>query len=116
MENEYEEKRQYPRYSVTADSLVLWHKCAGRVLDISEGGMAIDIIESPESLPEKWETIFHCPTTDTRIDGLRLQLVRQESAKTSDFGIITQTVGAKYNNPTGVQRAQIRQHLGHRNS
>ena len=111
MENQYTEKRKHTRYPVTPDSLVIWNKCAGRVLNRSKGGMAIDLIETLESLPEKWETTFHCPTTGTNIEGLPLKIVRDEAIKLSDFGIKTQTVGVKFDNPTVFQQDQIRQHL-----
>ena len=103
------ERRKHTRYPITGEVLVRWNKGSGRVVDISTGGMALNILDNSGPLPKKWTTDFYSP--NTRIEGLPLKLVREEAIETFNFGNKMQTIGVEFDNPTVLQQTQIRQHL-----
>ena len=72
MENIFLEKRKHKRYSVDDDAFAVCNNGIGQVLDISEGGMAINYVDTFDLL-EEWETTFFCKSTSTKIDKLLIK-------------------------------------------
>ena len=58
-----EERRQYPRQSLPADTLVFIHKEPGTVIDMSKGGLAVHFVSlQPETPQPQLIDVFHGPS------------------------------------------------------
>jgi len=112
MTHESLDRRKHKRYAASDYSMALFAKAVGLVSDISEVGMALNIIDYQESLSSEKEITFHCKMPDTIITGLPVKVVREEAMKFSRFGgFITQKIGIRFDNPGDLHQEQIRQHI-----
>ena len=111
LREEKEEKRNHTRHPVTENGIVLFHKKAGLVLDMSNKGMSINLFDISGPFPDNWEVNFYCAATNTKIKALQLKLVREETEKISEIGIKTQIVGVIFFKPTPLQQKQIKRHI-----
>jgi len=106
------ERRKHKRHPVNEDSMVIFQKAFGLVTDISEGGIALNVMDYQGSLSDDAEITYYCKATSTTIIGLPIKFVRKEIVKFSQFGgLITQKVGIRFNNPSAIQQKQIRDHI-----
>ncbi len=115
MQTKFVNKRKYKRHVVTNNIFVVCQQRAGQVINISEGGMGIEITSYYKSLSDDWADEaddFPCLSINKQINGLPLQLVRREDIKLPRFGgFATQVIGVKFNNPSLDQQSQIRQQV-----
>lgn len=109
MENE--DRREYKRYPVTEEAYVFCLDKVGRVIDVSKGGMTINLFYDNEVLCDNWACTFSCRKTDTKVNDLRLIVVREEIEENSIFSIPSRTVGVKFDDPSSTQQTQILEHI-----
>ena len=106
------ERRKHKRYAGAEDAIVRFSSRIGRIINISEGGMAIHLIDILESLPDELEATIFCSTTNTKIKGLALKIVRENETIFPKFaGFATRIIGVTFTNPNAIQQEQIRQHI-----
>jgi|GEM_PF-5926043 len=94
------------------DAMAIFPKAFGLVTDISEGGMALNVMDFQGSLSDDEEITYYCKSTNTTIIGLPIKFVRKDIVKFSQFGgLITQKIGIRFNNPSIMQQKQIQDHI-----
>ena len=92
MDNSFTEKRKYKRYNVTDFVVVAFANKLGRLMDISENGVAVQLMdEDLESLPEGCKSSLLTVAKGFLIEDLPLKLVRKEVMSSSPIS----TVAAK---------------------
>jgi hypothetical protein len=113
MEKQDLEKRKHRRYDTIGNALVFSPNLTGRVVNISEGGMAIDVIDKIETelSANGWKTTFYCMDTDTMIKGLPLKLARKGTVEFSPLGSKNEIIGVEFDEPSILQQEQISCHL-----
>ncbi|MBC8317055.1 MAG: PilZ domain-containing protein [Desulfobulbaceae bacterium] len=113
MANSSAEKRKCKRYNVPDFMVAIYDNRLGRVINISESGLAIKLIDSDfESLPEAGKTSLLTRTRGFLIEGLPLKLVRKEVlSSTPRNSKKLQTIGVKFNISDAIQLCKIKQYL-----
>nr|MBF0221666.1 PilZ domain-containing protein [Desulfobulbaceae bacterium] len=112
MKNEFVDKRKHKRHIVPEDVIAVYQDRVGRVIDISEGGMRIKLIDSSESIAGESIATFYCSITNTKIKAFSLKLIREENINYSRFASLsTKTVGAEFKNPNDSHLDQIRRYI-----
>lgn len=112
MKNEFIDKRKHKRYLVPEDVVAICQDRVGRVVDISEGGLRIKLIDSSEPITGKSIATFYCSTTNTKIKEFSFTLIREENINFSRFGSLsTQTIGAAFDNTNSIHMNQIRHYI-----
>jgi len=108
MDNNSIEKRKFKRYNVTNFVVTPIANRLGRLINISENGLAIQLYdEHLETLPEKWQTYFLTVDKGFLIEDLPLKLVRKEGKPFSPISIVT----AKFDTSDAIQLNQIKQYI-----
>ena len=108
MENNFLEKRKHKRYFATDDVIIVCHNHIGRVINISESGIAIKFIDCTEDSTNEFKGDFLCNTTNPDIEKLPLELVRKEDDKLSPFGgFVTKTLGFTFKKLNAIQQKQV---------
>jgi len=114
MDNPSTEKRKCKRYNVT-DIIVTVHAARlGRVINISESGLAIKLIDTDfESLPEECKTSLLTRARGFLVKELPLKLIRKKEVMPflPDNSAKIQTVGAKFNISDAIQLCKIKQYI-----
>ena len=113
MDNSSAEKRKCKRYNIT-DIVVTVHAARlGRVINISESGLAIKLIDTDfESLPEECKTSLLTRARGFLVKELPLKLIRKEVMPSlPDNSAKIQTVGAKFNISDAIQLCKIKQYI-----
>ncbi|NOR10162.1 MAG: hypothetical protein GQ541_01580 [Desulfovibrionaceae bacterium] len=102
------EKRKCKRYNVSDFVAVPLANRLGRLINISETGIAIQLYnEDSEALPEECKTYFLTVGKGFLIEDLPLKLVRKEIMPSSPIT----TVAAKFDTPNTNQLGKIRKYI-----
>ena len=104
------EHRKHKRYAVTDDAIAATSTKIGRIINISEGGMAVNwICDEPLSGDNK-VTIL-CRTEDLFIKDLPIRMIRNDNKfmPVSTFQI--QSMGVKFNFSNTDQHNQVKQYI-----
>ncbi len=112
MENAFSERRRHERFLATDDAIAVYNKKIGRIVDISEGGMAVNFISHDEPFSEEGKAIVLCRAKELLIENLQLKVVRKNEtpfSQRSRFQI--RTVGVEFTYPYAGQRDLIHQYI-----
>ena len=108
MDNSSVEKRKFKRYNVTDFIAAPIADRLGRLINISENGLAIRLYNDRlEPLPEECKTYFLTVDKGFLIEDLPLKLVREEVMPSSPLS----TVAAKFATSDAIQLGQIKQFI-----
>ena len=106
MDNSSVEKRRCKRYDVTDFVVAVYANKLGRLINISESGLAIQLTNDDlESLPEKCKTFFVSKGRGFLVEDLPLKLVRKEVIPSSPLS----TVAVKFDNLNAIKIREIKQ-------
>ncbi len=111
MENTISDQREHKRHTAPEGAIAACHKIVCRIIDISEGGMALHCI-SKEPFSEEEKPMILCRTKGLFIKDLPIKLVRktiQSPMPSSTFQM--QTVGVSFNYKNTAQRDQIKAYI-----
>ena len=113
MDNSSVEKRKCKRYNVTDIVVTVDATRLGRVINISESGLAIKLIDTDfKSLPEECKTSLLTRARGFLVKELPLKLIRKEVMPSSPSkNAKIQTVGAKFNISDAIQLCKIKQYI-----
>ena len=113
MDNSSVEKRKCKRYNVTDIVVTVDATRLGRVINISESGLAIKLIDTDfESLPKECKTSLLTRARGFLVKELPLKLIRKEVMPSSPSKKAKiQTVGAKFNISDAIQLCKIKQYI-----
>ena len=110
MNDLFTEKRKCKRYNVTDFVIAVYANRLGRLINISESGLAIQLIDADlESLPEESKASFFTATKGFLIEELSLKLVQKKIKPSTNYKL--QTVGAKFNTSDAIQLCKIKQFI-----
>ena len=101
------EKRQHPRYTVQEETFIFCNDNIGQIVDISLGGMAIDVFFN-STPPKDWEAALLCKAQNAKINSLPLKIVHKAKKRFTIFGHVTRTIGVKLDSIDTGQQEQIR--------
>jgi c-di-GMP-binding flagellar brake protein YcgR len=105
-------RRKNKRHTVPESAFVLYNSRVGEIVNLSEGGMAVNLSGSRKPLSKEDGGSFYCRSTIKGIDKLSLKIVRKEEINSNGFGNYeSQTIGVEFNNLNTSQQEQIRQHI-----
>jgi hypothetical protein len=111
LENASSDRRKHKRYTVPDDAISVCNTKIGRVLNISEGGMAVNFITAEPFSEGNMVTII-CGTKSLLIQNLPIRLVRKNDKPFSFMSTFQiQTVGIKFNYSNTAQHDQIKQYI-----
>ena len=103
-----EEKRKFKRYNAIDFVVVTFANKLGRLMDISENGLAVKLMDKDlESLPEKCKSSLLTTAKGFLVEDLPLKLVRKEIMSSSPIS----TVAAKFDTPDTNQLGKIREYI-----
>ena len=107
------EKRKCKRYNVTDFVVAVYSTRLGRVVNISENGLAIQLIDTDfESLPDECKTSLLSRSKGFLIEEFPLKLVRKEvTPSTPANRVKLQTIGAKFDTSDALLLRKIRQYI-----
>ena len=110
MNDLFTEKRKCKRYNVTDFVIAVYANRLGRLINISESGLAIQLIDADlELLPEESKASFFTATKGFLIEELPLKLVQKKIKPSSNYKL--QTIGAKFNTSDAIQLCKIKQFI-----
>ena len=108
MDNSSTEKRKYKRYNVTDFVVAVLSNRLGRIINISENGLVVQLMDNDlESLPEKCKTFFVSKNRGFLIEDLPLILVRKKVIPSSHIS----TVAAKFDTSDTNQLCKIKEYI-----
>ena len=108
MGNSSAEKRKYTRYNVTDFIVAVFANRLGRIINISESGLTVQIIDDElESLPEKCKTFFVSKDRGFLIEDLPLKLLRKEVMPSSHIS----AVAAQFDTSDASKLREIKQFI-----
>ncbi len=111
MENASPDRRKHKRQAVPNDAIAVCNEKVCRILNISEGGMAVNCINEKPFSEEEKATIL-CGTKNLFIKDLPVGLVQTTSQPPSTISPIqVQTVRVKFNYLNGAHNDQIKQYI-----
>ena len=113
MENSPVEKRKCKRYNVPDFLVALYDNRLGRVVNISENGLAIKLFDTNlESLPESCKISLLTRTRGFLVENLPLKLVRKEDQPSAIKNKKRlQTIGVTFAASDIMQLCKIKQYL-----
>ena len=108
MDNSFSEKRSCKRYNVTDFVVAVFDNRLGRIINISENGLAVQLLDDDlKSLPEKCTTFFFSKDKGFLIEDLPLKLVRKEIILSPHLS----TVAAKFDTSDTNQLCRIKEYI-----
>jgi hypothetical protein len=108
MANFSTEKRKYKRYNVTDFVVAVFGNRLGQILNISENGIAVQLLDDDfKLLPEKCRTFFISKDKGIMIEDLPLKLVRKEVVAPPFLS----TVAAKFDTSDTDQLGKIKKYI-----
>ena len=106
MDNSSVEKRKCKRHNVTDFVVAVLANRLGRIINISECGLAVQLIDNDlESVPEQCETFFLSKDRGFLIENLPLKLVRKKVMPSPYIS----TVAAQFDTPDAIKLREIKQ-------
>ncbi len=76
MEQAFVDRRKHERYVVKDDAIALFNKKIGRIVNISEGGMAVNFLSHDKPFSERGATTIFCRMKALLIEDLQMKVVR----------------------------------------
>ncbi len=111
MEGASSDQRKHKRYAATDDAIAVTNTKIGQILNISEGGMAIDYISDEPFTDDNKITIL-CRRRKLYIKDLAIKIVRKSNMSFGLMGTFRiQTIGVKFNFSDIAQRDQVKEYL-----
>ena len=113
MDNSFKEKRNFKRYNVTDFVIVTFADKQGRLMDISENGLAFKLLavtvmdKDLKSLPKKCKSSLLKVGKGFLIENLPLKLIRKEIVHSPYIS----TVAAIFDNPDANQLCKIKEYI-----
>lgn len=113
MNNLPTEKRACKRYNLTDFVVAVFSTRLGRVVNISESGLAIQLTDSDfESLPDECKISLLSKSKGFLVEEVPLKLVRKEVMPSGPIDSIKlQTIGAKFNTSDSIQLSKIKPYM-----
>ncbi len=111
MESAPPDRRKLKRYTASYDAISTCNRKVGRIINISEGGMAVNFIFDKPFSEETKVTILS-RTKNILIEDIPVKLVHKigrQRSFTSTFQL--QTVGIRFNYLNGAQQEQIKEYI-----
>ncbi len=107
MENASPDRRKHKRYAASNDAIAICDMKNGRIINISEGGMAVNFIFDKPFSEETKVTILS-RTKNILIEDIPVRFVRKKD-KPHSFtgGFQVQTIGVRFNCLNGAQQDQV---------
>jgi len=103
--------RKHKRYAVTDDAIAASNRKIGRIINISEGGMAVNWISVEPFLCDNKVTIL-CRTENLFIKDLLIRMVRNNN---KPFGFMStfqiRSMGVEFNYSNTEQHNQVKQYI-----
>ncbi len=111
MESASPDRRKHKRYTVPDDAISTCNRKVGRIINISEGGMAVNFIFD-EPFSEENNVSILSRTDNLFIKDIPVKLVHKMDGQHSFTGTFQlQTVGARFNYLDGAQQEQIKEYI-----
>ncbi len=111
MENASSDRREHKRYAVADDAICMFNEKVGRIINISEGGMAVNFLLDEPFSEENAVTIL-CRSKDLFINNIPAKLVHEKDRQRLSMGKFdAQTVGVKFKHLRGAQNDQIKEYV-----
>lgn len=109
MDNSFVEKRKLKRYNVTDFVVAAFSNRLGRLMNISENGLAVQLMDDTdlESLPEEFKTSLLIVAKGFLVEDLPLKLVRKETMPSSYLS----TIAAKFDTSDTIQLGKIKEYI-----
>ncbi|MBC8318939.1 MAG: PilZ domain-containing protein [Desulfobulbaceae bacterium] len=108
MANSSAEKRKHKRHNVTEFLVAVFDNRLGRIINISEKGLAVQMLDDDlKSLPEKFETFFFSKDKGFLVEDLPLKLVRKEIILSPHLF----TVAAQFATSDIIQLDKVKQYI-----
>jgi hypothetical protein len=110
MEATFEEQRKYKRYAQPDDAVVVCHTKIGRVINISEGGMAVNWLGDTSFRDDATVTILS-NSKDLLINDLPVRFLSARNETSSNRAIKRQRTGISFNFANPKQHRQIKEYI-----
>ena len=111
MENAFSDRRKHKRHAVSDDAIAACNTKIGRIINISEGGMAANFF-TDEPFSEEDKATILCRTKNLLIENMPIRLVRKNDKPFSPMsGFQIQPVGVKFNYSNTAQQDQIKEYI-----
>ncbi len=111
MDSASPDRREHKRYAVPDDAVSMCNGKVGRIINISDGGMAVNFILD-EPFSEESEATILCRTNNLYIKDSAIEIVRKSDRPFASMGTFRiQTIGVKFNFSNIAQRDQIKEYV-----
>jgi hypothetical protein len=110
MEATFEEQRKYKRYAQPDDAVVVCHTKIGRIINISEGGMAVNWL-GDTSFPDDATVTILSNSKDILINDLPVRFLSARKEPSSNRAIKMKRTGISFNLANPKQHRQIKDYI-----